>query len=205
MIETLVTFLLDLPLWGVFVATFVIAYIENLFPPSPSDLLLVFVGTMCGIGIVDYTSTLVVATAGSTTGFATAYWIGRYYGRSLVEQGWVPFISIALIDRVETWLNKYHGLIIVANRFLAGTRAVIAFAAGMTRLPFPRTLFYCLISAAVWNGILLAVGIAVGSRWREADSFIAAYGWAMTGLLVIVLAVWYWRKRKRRAKRSAAE
>jgi membrane protein DedA with SNARE-associated domain len=205
MIESIVTFLLDLPIWGVFLATFLIAYIENLFPPSPSDVLLVFIGTMVGIGVVDLTTTLIVATVGSTTGFATAYWIGRYYGRSLIERGWVPFISVDLIDRVERWFSKYHGLIIIANRFLAGTRAVISFAAGMTRLPFPRTLIYCLLSAAVWNTLMLWIGTQVGSRWREVDAFIAGYGWVVTGILAIAFGIWLWRIRKRRTEGSAAE
>lgn len=205
MIESFVTFLLDLPIWGVFVATFLIAYIENLFPPSPSDLLLVFVGTMVGIGVINLTTTAIVATIGSISGFASAYWIGRYYGRSLIERGWVPFITMELVDRVERWFNTYHGLIIVGNRFLAGTRAVISFAAGMTRLPFPRTLIYCAISAAAWNVLLLWIGTQVGARWRDVDAFISAYGWAVSGLLVIGIGVWWWRKRKRRTKGSAAE
>jgi len=201
MLETLISFFQGLPPWGILVLTFGIAYIENLFPPSPSDVLLVFVGTIVGIGVVGFVPTLAVATLGSTAGFCTAYWLGRTYGEVIADSPLVPFITRAGIAKVERWFDKYHGLIIVANRFLAGTRAVISFVAGIARLPFPRTLFYCTISAAAWNALMLVIGENVGSRWRDVDQYIAAYGWIMTGLLV--LAVWIWWYRRRRSRENA--
>lgn len=198
MLETLVTFFMGLPPWGVLALTFTIAYVENLFPPSPSDVLLVFIGTIVGVGVVGFIPTLIAATAGSVLGFSTAYGLGRRYGDAIADSPLVPFITRDLIAKVERWFDKYHGLIIIANRFLAGTRAVIAFVAGISRLPFPRTVIYCAVSAAVWNAILLAIGVNVGSRWRDVDQYIAAYGWVVTGLIVVGLGIWYYRKRKKR-------
>lgn len=198
MVESIITTLNSLPPVGIFIATFLIAYVENLFPPSPSDVLLVFIGTLCGIGTVSFETTLIVATTGSVTGFSTAYWIGRKYGRGIVEKGWVPFITTSLIDRVEKWFDKYNGLIIVVNRFLAGTRAVISFAAGIAKMPFPRTVIYCLVSAAAWNALLIYIGMQVGSRWREVDSILSVYGWVVTGIVVLLVVVWYIRKKKKR-------
>ncbi|HLP27758.1 MAG TPA: DedA family protein [Candidatus Didemnitutus sp.] len=200
MIESLVTFFQGLPPTGVLALTFGIAYIENLFPPSPSDVLLVFIGTIVGVGVVGFVPTLVAATAGSVLGFSTAYGLGRRYGDAIADSPMVPFITRDLITKVERWFDKYHGLIIVANRFLAGTRAVISFVAGISKLPFPRTLVYCAVSAALWNALLLTIGVNVGERWRDVDQYISAYGWVVTGLLAIVLTVWIYRKRKRRTE-----
>ena len=183
-------------MWGVLIGTFAFAYIENLFPPSPSDVILVFVGTLVGIGTIGFAETLVVATIGSVAGFATAYGIGRRYGRSMIEKGWLPFISLPLLDKVEAWFNKYHGWIIVGNRFLAGTRAVISFAAGMTKMPFTKTTVLCTVSALAWNAILVFVGMQVGTRWREVDTFLSAYGWAVLGVVAVVAVVWWVRKRR---------
>ncbi|MBC8124819.1 MAG: DedA family protein [Candidatus Kapabacteria bacterium] len=198
MLETLVTFFMGLPPWGVLALTFFIAYIENLFPPAPSDVVLVFIGTIVGVGVVGFVPTLIAATAGSVLGFSTAYALGRRYGNAIADSPLVPFITRDLIAKVERWFDKYQGLIIIANRFLAGTRAVIAFVAGISRLPFPRTVIYCAVSAAIWNAILLTVGVNVGSRWRDVDQYIAAYGWVVTGLIVVGLGIWYYRKRKKR-------
>ncbi len=198
MLETLVTFFMGLPPWGVLALTFAIAYVENLFPPSPSDVLLVFIGTIVGVGVVGFVPTLIAATAGSVLGFSTAYGLGRRYGDAIADSPLVPFITRDLIAKVKRWFDKYHGLIIIANRFLAGTRAVVAFVAGISRLPFPRTVIYSAVSATIWNAILLTIGVTVGSRWRDVDQYIAAYGWVVTGLIVAGLGIWYYRKQKKR-------
>src|SRR5262245_65012532 len=78
MMDQFISWLQELSPIAVLALMFSIAYIENIFPPSPSDVLLVFVGTLVGIGTVDYWPALIVATLGSTTGFMTAYLLGRY-------------------------------------------------------------------------------------------------------------------------------
>lgn len=200
MLESIVTFLQSLPPWGVLGVTFLIAYIENLFPPSPSDVLLVFCGTIVGIGTVGFVPMLVMATLGSVTGFSTAYWLGRKYGTQIAEKRWVPFLNMDTIGRVQRWFDKYHGLIIVVNRFLSGTRAVISFAAGITAMPFPRTVIYCTISAAVWNALMILLGMQFGSRWRDVDQYLSAYGTVITILLVAAVVGWFvwkwWKKRR---------
>ncbi len=198
MLEALVELLTGLPPLGVLALAFIVAYVENLFPPSPSDVLLVFLGTIVGIGTVDFTSMLVTSTLGSVAGFSTAYFLGRRYGEAIVESPFVPFIDRNLVVKVERWFDRYHGLIIVANRFLSGTRAVISFVAGIVKMPFPRTLIYCAISAAAWNALLILVGLHIGSRWRDVESYLSAYGWVVTGAVLVLLAVWWYRKRKRR-------
>lgn len=200
MLESIVTFLQSLPPWGVLGVTFLIAYIENLFPPSPSDVLLVFCGTIVGIGTVGFVPMLTMATLGSVTGFGTAYWLGRKYGTQIAEKRWVPFLNMDTIGRVQRWFDKYHGLIIVVNRFLSGTRAVISFAAGITAMPFPRTVIYCTISAAVWNALMILLGMQFGSRWRDVDQYLSAYGTVITILLVAAVVGWFvwkwWKKRR---------
>lgn len=197
MVESLVELLQSLPLWGVLLFTFLIAYVENLFPPSPSDLLLVFAGTLVGFGSVGFIELLVTATVGSVSGFATAYMLGRHFGEPLMDSRWVPFLDRTLMAKVETWFNRYHGLIIVANRFMAGTRAIIAFAAGIASMPFPRTLLYCAMSASAWNALLLWGGSALGSRWRDIEGILSAYGWAVTAILIAVAIVLFIRSRRR--------
>lgn len=199
MIESIVLFLQSLPPWGVIAAVFIIAYVENLFPPSPSDVLLVFAGTLIGIGAADAYSLLAASTFGAVSGFATAYAIGRRYGPRVIASPLVPFLDAELIKRVQRWFDRYHGLIIVVNRFLAGTRAVIAFAAGITHMPFPRTVLYCTISAAAWNALLLWLGSLAGTRWRDINNYLGTYGWVVTILLVLIAFAIIVRKRRKRS------
>jgi membrane protein DedA with SNARE-associated domain len=196
MIESFIAVLQGLPPWAIATAAFFIAYVENLFPPSPSDVLLVFIGSLIGMGLVDLPMMLTAATAGSTSGFLTAYLLGRRYGEAIADTPWIPFINRDLLARVEGLFDRYHGLIIVANRFLAGTRAVVAFAAGVVRLPLGRTVIYSGISALAWNGLLLWIGMNVGQRWRDVEGYISAYGWVITALIIGTVSFVIWRRKK---------
>ncbi|MFN4908483.1 MAG: DedA family protein [Bacteroidota bacterium] len=203
MIESLIEFLQGLPVWAILGMTFAIAFIENLVPPSPSDVLLVFMGSLIGMHVVEFGQVLSVATAGSVIGFITAYGIGRRYGEAIAGSRWVPFVDHDTLAHVERLFDRYHGLIIVSNRFLAGTRAVVAFAAGVSRLPLVRTVIQCGISALVWNALLLYVGMHVGQRWRDVEGYLSAYGWLITGVLAIGIAVWLYRRRRARQRAAA--
>src|SRR3972149_3231653 len=57
----------------IYCSLFAVAYIENVFPPSPSDVVVVFGGYLVGLGTIDFTVALAVTTTGSITGFLTMY------------------------------------------------------------------------------------------------------------------------------------
>ncbi len=199
MIEPIIGVLEHLPAAGILALAFAFAFIENLFPPSPSDVILVVLGTLVGTGVVGFVPTLMAATGGSVLGFAAAYALGARYGEAIVESPFVPFITPSLIARVESWFATYHGLIVLGNRFLAGTRAVVSFVAGITHQPFPRTVLLSAVSATLWNAILIYAGSALGENWRTIDGWLSVYGWVVTGALAVAVIVWYVRKRKRRS------
>ena len=119
---------------GVLALMFFFAYIENVFPPSPSDVVLIFAGTLIGIGTVGFFPALAVATAGSVLGFLSAYFLGRYFQQSLFTGRWGRWLPLNTLQQVEGLFQKYGYGVIVANRFLAGTRAIVSFLMVMMRL-----------------------------------------------------------------------
>ncbi len=189
----------------VLAAVFAIAFIENIFPPSPSDAVIVFAGSLVGLGRTGFIETLLWATAGSTVGFLVMYKIGDWFGVRILEKGRLKFIPPAAIKKVDDWFRRYGYWIIVANRFLAGTRAVVSFFAGMAELHLLRTAILCAISALVWNAILLTGGYCLGNNWQQIGLYLSTYSEAVTGVLVVVALVFLGRYigRKNRRKKTA--
>ncbi|MBI3111836.1 MAG: VTT domain-containing protein, partial [Ignavibacteriales bacterium] len=101
------------PGW-IYLAVAGIAYIENIFPPFPSDVIVVFAGSLAGLGTVDFTTALLLATAGSTLGFMTMYKIGDWFGDHILETGKLRFIPRESVHRVEGWFRKYGYLVVIA-------------------------------------------------------------------------------------------
>lgn len=199
--ETIITYLQQLsPVW-VYAAIFFIAYIENIFPPSPSDVMIVAGGYLVGIGNIDFTTALIVATIGSTTGFMSMYKIGDWFGLRIIETGKIKFLPLDSVHKVESWFRKYGYWLIIANRFLSGTRAVVGFFAGMAEVKFIPTTILCFISALIWNAILIYAGTLVGENWESIGIYLTTYSQIVTALVVIAVTVavffWYQRKEKK--------
>ena len=51
----------------IILAVFAIAFLENVFPPFPSDVLVVAAGSLVGIGTVGFAEVLLAAAIGSTS------------------------------------------------------------------------------------------------------------------------------------------
>jgi len=199
-VDSIIEWLRGLPPAGIYIALWFTTYIENVFPPSPSDVVMLFIATLIGVGTIGHIPAITIATLGSVMGFLTAFIIGRRYGRRLVESGKLPFITESSVTKVDSWFAKYGYWVIVANRFLAGTRAVISFFAGMSKLDLKKTTILAAASALAWNVAIIELGAFLGQNWQEGVGILRQYGLVVTiilGALILFMAVrWFIRRRR---------
>jgi membrane protein DedA with SNARE-associated domain len=179
--------LLQVPYAWVLVIAFVATFIENIVPPSPSDAVVLFIGTMIVFKDIGFTELLIICTLGSTIGFVTMYIIGKNTGDAIIDGKRFKFINRDSLEKPTEWFQKYGYGIIIANRFLAGTRAVISFFAGVTRLNLKKTTALSAISAAIWNAILLYLGIKFADNIDTIKEYIALYGKIVFPIALVLL------------------
>ena len=187
------------PIW-IYITLFLFAFVENVFPPSPSDLVIVIGGTLVGAGDLNFILSLIFATLGSISGFMLMFYIGSTVDRKVIHSGRFKFIPVDAIEKVETWFRKYGYLIIVANRFMPGTRAVISFFAGISNLQPRKTTFLCLVSALAWNIIMLYLGFVFGDNVQLVDEYLTTYSNIIIVVTILVILFFsfrfFFRKRK---------
>jgi len=187
------------PIW-IYLTLFFFAFVENVFPPSPSDVVLVVGGSLVGTGAISFIFALTFATLGSILGFMLMFYIGSTVDRKVIQSGRFKFIPINTIDKVETWFRKYGYFVIVANRFMPGTRAVISFFAGISNLEPKKTIILCFVSALVWNAVMLYLGFIFGDNVEKVDQYLTAYSNIVIAVTVIVILFFvirfFFRKRK---------
>ncbi len=174
----------------IYAVLFLIAFLENIFPPSPSDMVVVFGGSLAGLGIIGFLPALLWSTAGSVAGFLTMFKVGEWFGAHIIERYRPKFLPLEAIHKVEGWFARYGYAIIIANRFLAGTRAVVSFFAGMSELKTIRTTLLSAVSALAWNAVLVGGGYALGQNWTAIGFYLSAYSQFVTGLVVLAAIVW---------------
>ena len=190
------------PFW-IYVTLFLFSFIENVFPPSPSDLVILIGGTLVSTGAINFIPTLLLATVGSVLGFMTLFYFGSTVDKKLVHSGKYKYIPVDAIEKVEQWFKKYGYWIILVNRFLPGTRSVISFFAGMSKLNVKRTIILAAISAFVWNAIILYLGFVFGHNVDVIDKYLSTYSNIVIGFTIIVVVIFvtrYLLKKKKSTK-----
>lgn len=181
----------------------VIAYIENIIPPIPGDILVVFGGYLAAEQIVGFSIVLGITTFASVIGFMSMYAIGRFFGDRIEQRRnnfWLMrFLDVKYFDKATRWMEKWGQWVIVANRFLAGTRSIISFTAGLTHTKAYQTIISSTISSLMWNFILLALGWIVNENWEVIGNYLNIYGTVILSILVIVVSakLIYNRQKKR--------
>lgn len=198
--DSLVHFLSSLDPFWIYVVIFSIAFIENIFPPSPSDIIVVFGGALAAMEKGNFFAALAAGTLGSTLGFMTMYIVGRWFGRRILETGRLRFVNMDALHKLERWFTRYGYWIIVANRFLSGTRAVISFFAGMSELELARTTLLSFFGSLLWYAILVFSGYKVGEHWQEVGEYLKSYGEIVSAASIVILLAfvirYYYKKRK---------
>lgn len=190
-LDQIVDWILTLSPLSVYVIFSLIAYFENIVPPIPGDVLVAFGGYLAAEQIVGFTPLLILTTIASVLGFMSMYAVGAHFGDIIAVQRrkyWLMrFVDIKYFDRGKRWMQKWGQGVILANRFLAGTRSVISLTAGITRTKIYSTVASSSISSLLWNFILLGLGWLVHDNWQIIGYYLNVYGWVILVFIVLVI------------------
>ena len=180
---------------------FFAAFVEYIFPPFPGDALVVLGSWYATHGKLSWPVTFAMVTAGAVAGAAVDYAVGRWLGARIDERAAAGKLDRERVERFERAYRRFGGLLLVVNRFLPGIRGFFFVAAGAARIPLWEVLLFGGISAAVWNGLLLAAGAYAARNLGELYDLLDQYNtWAAAALAVtgaVAVGLWWLRRRSR--------
>lgn len=184
------------PIW-IYAVVLLVSWLENVVPPVPGDLLVVFAGYLAGLGRVEPLIVLLVATVGGTVGFMTMFAAGRKLGNAILAPDRFRWLPKKRIARARKHVSRWGYTLVAANRFLSGLRSVISLSVGMSDKKAWPTAFWSLASSLLWCTLLVYGGVYLGANWEQVTTWLQAWGWAMTGALVLVVVLRYaWVRRR---------
>ncbi|WP_441001490.1 DedA family protein [Fodinibius sp. SL11] len=201
-IQEAVQFINTLPPSSIYLVFFLVAYFENIVPPIPGDVLVAFGGYLAAESVIGLVPVLLLTTVASVIGFMSMYWIGSRWGMLIQQkkkQFWLlRFIPLKYVNKVRSWMQRWGMGVVLANRFLAGTRSVISLTAGLSHTRISSTIFFSTLSSILWNGILLGFGWIVHKNWQLIGKYLSIYGRIIfTGIAIFIairLIVYYYNK-----------
>jgi membrane protein DedA with SNARE-associated domain/uncharacterized tellurite resistance protein B-like protein len=180
----------------------VLAAIENVLPPVPSDAAVALGAFLTNRGLTTPWGVFTVTWTANLAGAAAVYFTSRRYGRRVfatrVGRRLLAPRSLAVIEREYL---RFGVAGIFFSRFLPGIRAVVPPFAGLVHLSPLRTLAPMGLASAVWYGGITVLGSLIGAEWGRINQILLGINRTL-GIITVVLVglgiFAYLRNRRRR-------
>lgn len=198
MLQDILLYMSNLDPALIYFILFLFAFIENIFPPSPSDVVVVVGASLIATTTMGYLPVLFITSFGSSIGFMLMYIVGKLFGEKIIRSGKLAFITEESISTTDIWFNKWGYKLILANRFMPGTRSVISFFAGVYELELLKTFILASVSAFAWNAIIIYAGMLLGNNAERIDYYLSTYslyGTIITVVVILFFVIRYFYKR----------
>ncbi len=195
MFEHIRQFLVHWGYWGV--AAFLL--LENAGVPLPGETVLLLASVLAFKSHeLRLPWIIVVGTIACTAGDNIGYLIGSAGGRPLLER-WKNFFRVKdeHIHSAEELLHRYGPVAIFFARFIAGARIVAGPLAGVLRMHWKTFALFNFLGALTWVTVIASLGYLFGSQLDRLLATVKHVELALLMLLLIGLAVYLWRRKKR--------
>ncbi len=169
-VDEFLKFIESLPNFLVYLILAASAFLENVFPPAPGDMIIAFGAFLVGTQKLHLPGVYISTTLGSIAGFMSLFWVGTFLDRRFLIKRDYRYFKAADIIRAEKWFQRYGYFIVFINRFLPGARSVISVVAGLSELRASKVFLAALASCCAWNLIWIYLGYALGSNWARAKA-----------------------------------
>ncbi|MBO1005862.1 DedA family protein [Pseudogracilibacillus auburnensis] len=173
-----------------YVGVFFMMALENIFPPIPSEVILLFGGFMTTYTNLTVDGVIITATTGSVLGAIILYGIGMLINIERMEKvidRWGHIIRLEKEDlhKANAWFENYGYWAVLLCRMVPIVRSLISIPAGMSGMKFWLFLLFTIIGTAIWNTMLVFVGAILGASWKDILSFFEYYSTIVYFLIAI--------------------
>jgi len=193
--------------WMGYGAIFAAMFLENLFPPIPSELIMPLGGFYVQQGQLQFLPVVLAGLLGTLLGALPWYGIGRVINEKRLEVWlsrhgrWIG-ISPAELARSRRWFNRYGTALVFWGRLVPGIRTLISVPAGIELMPFGPFLIWTTAGSLIWTLLLTLAGLGLGEGysnvelWIDPVSKVVKVGLVMAVLFALVwLGLRIWRRR----------
>lgn len=178
-------------------------FLENIFPPIPSEVVLPLAGFTAAQGHYTRAEAVLWATLGSVTGALLLYGIGAALGmdRLRVIAHKMPLVDVADVDKADAWFTKHGPKAVFFGRFIPGIRSLISIPAGIDRMRVTSFLAYTTAGSLLWNTLFVWIGFQLGDRYHLVEEYmdpISKVVYVLIILAVLGTVAWMVRRSMRR-------
>jgi len=203
-IDTINQIIIDLIETTGYLGIILAMFVEGVFTPIPSELIMPFAGYVAYTGELNFFLVILIGSLGAVMGSSVAYMLALWIGRPLVDRFGVFFgLDEEKMASAERWFKRWGVWGIFIGHSLPGIRSVISFPAGLSRMDRKKFVIFTFSGALVWNTVLVTAGYTLGENWIQFWERTDGMEYVVLGLLGLVLVLYFlYKKRKNKVTLS---
>ncbi len=178
--------------WIGYMGICVAMFLENLFPPIPSELIMPLGGFYVHQGQLQFFPVVLAGLIGTVLGALPWYGIGRLINEKRIEVWlnrygrWIG-ISASELSRSRNWFKRYGTFLVFWGRLVPGIRTLISVPAGIELMPIVPFLIWTTAGSFIWNLLLTCAGLLLGESYSKVEVWIDPFSRAIKVSLIVLI------------------
>lgn len=170
-------------------------FLENVFPPIPSELIMPLAGYLATRGDMNIFVVIAAGTAGSMLGILPWYFLGRRLGHEGVRKfasrhgRWLT-MTASDVDAATDRFKRHGAISVLIGRLIPTVRTLISVPAGVATMPIGRFLALSFVGTLAWTAALAVAGYLLGQAYSTVADYVDPVS---TGVLVVLVAIYIYR------------
>lgn len=180
---------------------FLLIFIENIFPPIPSEAVLGIGGLFISKTQLTFVSVLFAATMGSVLGAIALYYIGKYINSPKVRNVFIGKDKLLRVDnnslsKIKNIYVKHERISVFFLRMVPIFRSIVSIPAGMFGMNLIEFIVLTALGSLIWNAIIIFAGMKLGENWTSIETIIKDYTLVIIALVVIIFIIFFIKRKK---------
>ncbi|MBB3949163.1 DedA family protein [Aureimonas jatrophae] len=152
-------------------------FLENIFPPIPSELIMPLAGYQAASGEHSLVAVILAGTAGALVGILPWYYLGRAFGEKRIVAladrfgRWLT-MTAEDVEAADRWFRRYGIWAVFLGRLVPTVRTLISVPAGLSRMPLPTFLLFSALGTLIWTTGLTMAGYLLASQYERVNDYV---------------------------------
>lgn len=170
-------------------------FLETVFPPIPSELIMPIAGVKAATGDLDLFLVILSGTAGAMLGNTFWYLAARALGlqrlKPLIDRHgrWLT-VNWREVERAQHWFEKHGVAFVLIGRLIPTVRSLVSIPAGLLKMRFRDFIIASTVGTFAWTAVLAGAGYRLETDFQQVDHWVAPLSDAV---LVVIVIGYIWR------------
>lgn len=170
-------------------------FVETLFPPIPSEVIMPVAGMAAARGKMSLALTIASGTAGAMLGNIVWYLAARALGhdrlRPIVQRygKWLT-VNWRDVERAHRWFDAHGIAFVFFGRLVPALRSIVSIPAGLLDMRFRNFVITSTLSTAMWTALLTGAGYKLQENFAQIGRVV---GPVSNAVLIGLVLTYVWR------------